>query len=207
VDLEARWRAVWAEVASGDPLQVLTAIVDAYGESHRAYHNLDHLVDCLAQLDHAAQLPDRFMEVELALWFHDVIYKPLSSRNETASASYARRALRGGGVDERVVARVERMILDTQHREAPASNDGCVVVDIDLSVLASEGEAYRAYESGIRQEFSWIPGQAFRQRRIKLLQRFLAREHIYYTRYFRDRYEDRARQNLERAIRRLRRRS
>ena len=50
-----RWQAVWSRLgatltgASLDPL--LTALIERYGESHRAYHNLTHLDECLAQFD------------------------------------------------------------------------------------------------------------------------------------------------------------
>jgi predicted metal-dependent HD superfamily phosphohydrolase len=47
-----------------------------YSEPARAYHTFEHLARCFRELDRARtemRSPDR---VELALWFHDAIYRP-----------------------------------------------------------------------------------------------------------------------------------
>lgn len=119
------------------------------------------------------------------------------------SARYAARALGAGGADAGTVDRVRELILDTRHRAPPDTPDGRLVGDIDLAILAAEPTAFERYEAGIRREFSWVPGEAFRRRRAEVLRRFLDREHVYSTGLFRERYEARARANLRRSLARL----
>ncbi|MEA5468385.1 hypothetical protein VB714_05850 [Spirulina sp. 06S082] len=64
----------------------LTPILDAYREKHRYYHTLQHIEECLILYD---RLPTKSPTVEIALWFHDVIYNPQGPNNEMQSANYA----------------------------------------------------------------------------------------------------------------------
>src|SRR5262245_38057021 len=79
--------------------EVYSALVSAYSESHRHYHTAQHITDCLEQLDAASAVADSSEEIELALWFHDAVYKPTSSKNELKSADWAREFLRSVGVE------------------------------------------------------------------------------------------------------------
>jgi predicted metal-dependent HD superfamily phosphohydrolase len=151
---------------------------------------------------HVATAPT---DVELALWFHDVVYKPLSARNERASASWATRSLEGGSAPAATVDRVVAFIMATEHKEAPEDPDARLVVDIDLAVLGRDRDGYQLYEDGVRKEFSWVPGATFRNRRATVLSKFLKRPSIYCTKTFQERYEKQARKNLESAIAKLRR--
>lgn len=63
-----------------------------YKEPYRAYHNLTHLEDVLNKLNWAkgeniALTQQEFDEIEIALWFHDVIYEPKQPDNEEKSAA------------------------------------------------------------------------------------------------------------------------
>ena len=65
------------------------ALLAAYSEKHRHYHTIKHIDHCLRELDGAKSLAHDPAEVELALWFHDAIYDPHSSKNEERSADWA----------------------------------------------------------------------------------------------------------------------
>lgn len=77
------------------------------------------------------------------------------------------------------------------------------MVDLDLMILGSSEAKFDAYEVGIRQEYAWVSEEDFRFHRAKILQSFLDRPSIYYTERFREKYEARARANLERSIKKL----
>jgi len=202
-ELEARWQTLWASAASAEAGEIGQRILDAYGQPHRAYHNLEHLVECLAELDSVSDLAQRPSEVELALWFHDVVYKPLSSKNEEASAAWARKEMDGGGVDGQVIDRVVALILATRHNSVLDDPDQCLVADIDLAVFGRDRAGYASYEEGVRQEYCWVPGATFRKRRAERLKVFLLRPKIYYTSELGHRYEEQARKNLAAAVRKL----
>jgi predicted metal-dependent HD superfamily phosphohydrolase len=141
--------------------------------------------------------------VEAAIWFHDAVYDATRPDNEARSADLAERQLRAMGAAEAFVVKVHDLILDTRHTSAPTSSDGRWLVDIDLSILGGEADAYDEYDRAIRLEYAHVPEEAYRVGRASVLRSFLARPAIYLTDYFRDRYEAAARENLARSIRGL----
>lgn len=204
--LERSWRRAWSGLGaqgSGDELR--GELLEAYGESERRYHNVEHLVDCLRLLEATQELARDLGAVEMALWFHDAVYDVRGTDNEEESAVWAVEALGGAGVDKGRVEAVRAMILATVHGAAPVDLDQQLLVDIDLSILGSSAERYERYEEQIREEYSWVPGPLFRAQRAMILGRFLEREWIYQREWFRERFEAAARVNLAQAIEALNR--
>ena len=67
--------------------QVLYQILlDAYTEPHRHYHTVQHIVECLDLYHQVKKQLEQTLWVELAIWFHDVVYDPQSNENEMRSA-------------------------------------------------------------------------------------------------------------------------
>ena len=198
-----RWHALMSQWGVPDSDATFSDLLSAYSESHRHYHNATHIDDCLAQFDRAASLAEQPHEVEIALWFHDAIYQPTSSRNEQKSAEWASRFLISVGAPEERSDRVSKHILATVHA-ADTADDTALVVDVDLSILGRAPSDFERYEKAIREEYKWVPGPLFRRKRIAILQSFLDRPVIYGTDYFRELYETQARVNLEWAIECLR---
>jgi len=97
------------------------------------------------------------------------------------------------------------LILDTAHRSSPASNDGRLIVDIDLSILGKPPAVFDNYDAGIRLEYAHVAEPVYRAGRLAVLRGFLARSEIYQTPMFVRQYEQPARENLFRAIERLQR--
>lgn len=182
---------------------VYAELFTAYSEPHRHYHTTTHIDACLAQLDQAREIAEAPHEVELALWFHDAIYNPASSKNEAESAKWAKELLQSLGAAEDQQARISNYILATKHDAEPDSGDATLVVDIDLSILGHEAEEYDLFERNIRKEYRWVPRPLYRRKRIEVLASFLKRRSIYGMEYFHGRYEEQARRNLERSIRGL----
>jgi predicted metal-dependent HD superfamily phosphohydrolase len=108
------------------------------------------------------------------------------------------------GVSPDISTRVAALILATKHDREPGSPDARLLVDVDLAILGCEPAVFAAYDRAIRQEYSWVPEEEYRGARAAILQRFLHHPAIYHTRFFRDRLETQARQNLERLIATLR---
>lgn len=171
----------------------------AYNEPHRAYHTLEHLTECFAQLD-GARPADRPAEVELALWFHDAIYDTRAADNEARSADWARGVLADARVDTDSIQRIEALILVTRHDASPTDDDQRIVLDVDLSILGAPAERFAAYESQIRQEYAWVPEDVYCAERTKVLRSFQDRAVLYYTAHFRERLEAQARKNLGRSL-------
>lgn len=194
--LGAQFDAFWSRLTQDDPAPERDRLLAAYGERHRAYHNLTHIADCFDQLTWSPQAPERPMEMEAAIWFHDVVYKPFSATNEADSAAWAGSCLAAADVEQNAIEWVEALIVATQHTEAPDDPDTQLLIDIDLSILGRSRPRFEAYEAQIRREYRWVPGPLYRKKRGAILRSFLDRRSIFSTAAFRERYEQPARDNL-----------
>jgi len=201
------WLSLCSRLGAGSAgREVLERLIEAYREGQRAYHTLDHILQCLEWFGltrSTARHPD---EVEAALWFHDVVYDPRALDNEARSAEWAAGALAAAGIDEERVARIATLILATRHDHIPTDGDAALTTDIDLAILGAEPTEFDEYERLIRREYAWVPEETFCTKRAALLEGLLVREYIYHTPFFRDRLEARARENLQRSVGTLQRR-
>ncbi len=200
----SRWAALCSRIApSLDSMAAFGELSAAYAEKHRAYHNAEHIVECLARFDEVADLAENPDEIEFALWLHDAIYKTRGGDSEAESAEWATRLLTEGGADPAATGRVNAMIMATKHAAEAPFPDAALMVDIDLSILGREEDRFDRYEDDVRREYRWVPGPLFRAKRKEMLSAFVERESLYETEHFRSRYESQARTNLARSIERL----
>jgi len=183
-------------------------LVTAYGESWRHYHTLAHIEDCLVHLDAVRDLLRSPEEVELALWFHDVVYDPRSKSNEFDSAVWLKDFLVSGDRPLVQVNRVYSHILATQYHYKVIDLDRQYMIDINLAILGSSEAQFHEFERTIRQEYNWVPQAKYCRQRVEVLQSFFGyaehvnswRSPIYQTDYFRDHYEVMAEKNIKQAI-------
>ena len=175
-------------------------LIQRYSESHRHYHTLTHIQRMFAAWEpFQAQLDDP-VSVAWAIWFHDVIYKPLRKDNEEKSAEFARNTLQQLAAPQAQIAEVEKMILaSANHMHPPqaASNDLLFFLDIDLLILGSHREEYQEYTQQIRKEYRQVPGFMYRSGRKKVVQAFLGAPQIFKTPPFFQTYEQPAKENLQ----------
>jgi predicted metal-dependent HD superfamily phosphohydrolase len=201
--LQASWQRTWAALAAQPREGLFEQLIACYREPHRRYHTLAHLQACLHQLHPVLDQAEHAGEVELALWFHDAVYRFDRQDNELQSAQWAQRELAAAGVAAEVVERVYALVLATRHAALPATADEQLLVDIDLSILGETTEIFDDYERRIREEYAWVADALFREKRAAVLRGFLARPSIFSTAHFRQRLEQQARDNLQRSIARL----
>lgn len=174
----------------------------AYNESHRFYHNHKHITDCLTQLDCFSHLAENLHEIELALWFHDVVYDTRRNDNEEESADIAYDFLESVNAAEEVIERIGNLILVTKNH-LPRIRDEKLIVDVDLSIFGTNLKVFEEYDNSIRKEYSWVPVNQYHRARAEVLTNFLNREAIYSTSEFRSFFERRARENISRKIKQL----
>ncbi len=188
----------WAELAGDSPTSRTewAAVVGAWTEPHRRYHDLAHLAAVLGIVDELAGAATDPAAVRLAAWYHDVAYDPQRSDNEEVSAARARIGLLGL-VDEATVAEVERLVLLTAgHDPAPGDANGAVLCDADLAVLAGPPEAYAAYASAVREEYAHLSDAEFTAGRTAVLEQLLALPALYRLPQVAGQLTARARANL-----------
>ena len=170
-----------------------------YTERHRAYHTLAHIAHCLREFDTAKHLAKNPVAVELALWFHEVIYDPWKKDNEELSALLAEEIIEE--MDLSCSKEVGTLILATKHLTIPKSIDAQLVVECDLAILGQEEKIFAVHEKQIRKEYHWVPEQLYKEKRAVILHQFLDRPSLYATPFFREKYEQQARKNISQSLR------
>jgi predicted metal-dependent HD superfamily phosphohydrolase len=199
----------WAQLAGNSPTSRTewAAVVAAWGEPHRRYHDLGHLAAVLGlvgELAAAAVDPDA---VRLAAWYHDVVYDPRRGDNEGVSAERARAGLRGLVPPERVEEVVRLVLLTAGHDPAPDDANGAVLCDADLAVLAAPPGAYAAYASAVREEYGHLSDAEFTAGRTAVLEHLLALPALYRLPALAEEWTPRARANLAAELSLLQRRA
>ncbi|MGZ5786919.1 MAG: HD domain-containing protein [Ramlibacter sp.] len=200
----ASWRQAWQDAGAAQADEGLhRGVIACWSEPHRHYHTLQHLGECLALFGETREMAGRPGEVALGLWFHDAFYEPRRDDNESRSADWARSCIVKAGAGVEAADRVHALIMQTRHQAAPQGADAQLLVDIDLSILGATAQRFDESDLQVRAEYSHVADAAYREGRRAILQGFLARPRLYSTDYFRSRFEERARENLHRALARL----
>ena len=202
VTLRDRWARTVGEHAEAGV--VVESLLARYAEPHRRYHDTAHLrtvLDLVGELAYEADDPDA---VTLAAWFHDAVYDPARADNEERSARLAERGLRDAGVSPELVAETARLVRVTaEHAPAEDDRNAHVLCDADLAILAAEREDYDAYAAAVREEYAFVPDEAFRAARAAVLRDLMSLPRLFHTRLGSARYEEAARGNMRAELERL----
>ncbi len=187
--IEIRWREIQKQ----------------YSLKIRHYHNLSHIDHMLS---HAKSVKGKITNWEnflFAIWYHDIVYKPTKKDNEDKSAVWAKKGLKSLKIDEKSSKSIQDLIISTKNHKIQLNenNDNAYLLDIDLSILGAEWEKYQTYIRNIRKEYSIYPNFMYRNGRKKVLQHFLERKTLYFTKVFQDKFEIQARKNLTKEIKML----
>lgn len=197
--LSARWHtALLAASPAARPEPYADALLARWAEPHRRYHNTAHLQAVLDHIDVLEQYAADPHLVRLAAWFHDAVYLPDRSENEERSARLAERALPEAGLSQQDTAEVARLVrLTVTHAPEDGDANGAVLCDADLAILAAAPEAYAAYAAAVREEYAFVPDEAFRVGRADVLTQLLALPRLFRTPHGEREWEAPARENLE----------
>lgn len=184
---------------------IKNALSNLYQAPDRHYHGLAHIEALLALAkEYAASLFDG-EAVEAAIWLHDAVYDSRRSDNEEQSALLAAEMLLDRADPQRL-ERIAAMIRATATHTLPdfddAENarDAALFLDMDLAILGAPAADFDAYEEAIRREYDWVDEAGWRKGRAAVLERFLARKHIFHTAAFRQRFAAQARSNVKRSL-------
>jgi predicted metal-dependent HD superfamily phosphohydrolase len=176
-------------------------LVEAYSSSDRYYHTLKHIYHVLKIIDNLQAHTTNLATVQLAAWFHDVVYDTKAKNNEERSADYACELLSSLGIPRSNITAVTCLIINTKNHQAAADDfDSQVLLDADLAILAANPVQYREYANSIRQEYAWVSEAEYIVGRAHVLESFLQRQRIYFTALMFEVAEKPARCNLNAEI-------
>lgn len=202
-----RFEQLWSRCAKNGSRSVagecFEEVMRHYTEPHRRYHTPEHVAHCLEQFDDARAGMDYPDTVELAIWYHDVIYNNGARDNELQSARLFERRARPV-MPASVVERVHGLIMVTVHPHAcPQTGDQGYMIDIDLSSFGLPWPRFQRDSIAVREEFPHMSDEEFYTKQCEFLSKLLERDYFCYTEFFRARHEARARENITRYLEEL----
>lgn len=198
-----RWRDLCSRLPASPACDqdLLFWLVEAmHAHPTRAYHNLDHIDECLDALARWRGLAREPETCELAIWLHDSVYLPGRPDNEDRSAAMLRTIAPVLGLEPARTDRAARIIMATKHDGRAAEPDEQLVADIDLSGLARTWASYQRTKAAVRQEFAHASEEQWRVGRGNFLRGMLARPRIFHHAAIHADCERGARENLQREL-------
>lgn len=199
------WQRLCTDLQVGAPhvSNSFQLFVTRYSEPHRAYHTLAHIKDCLEQFALVRHLCEDPLAVELAIWFHDLIYDVPPRENEVRSGESLLDFAQEAHLPFTTSVVAHKCVLATAHAHEAGFPDAHIMVDVDLSILGRSWDVYETYTKQIRKEYAVVPDVFYRHKRKQIMEKFLqsvCEKGLYHTDMFRSLYEAQAKQNLEREI-------
>ena len=196
----SRFQSLWQRCliagATDASADIHQRLVDGYNEPQRRYHTLAHIDHCLSMFDQCKSLAINPDALEIAVWFHDAIFVPGKPDNEALSAELYRDLSAGVHTDE-FRELVGRLIMATLHNELSLDDsDAAYMVDIDLSSFGLPWEEFLRDSRHLREESAELSDADYFQKQGAFRSCLLSRPHFYQTDFFRQLYEQQARDNL-----------
>ena len=184
--------------------QAYDALLGAYTEPHRVYHDIRHINDLLAvfelpQVAHLAADPER---VKAGIWIHDAVYRIGSATKEIDSGKWCIPFLLDLECNLRFCFKVIADVYATNHLSPPRDSDAQMLVDIDLSGFAKPWDEFlrnngKLYAENVLR--GGVPEEVYWKNRDEFLRRLLEKP-IYVHPLLRRMWEDKARINIERVL-------
>ncbi len=149
-------------------------IVRVYCESHRLYHDENHLEKVLEDIEKVRTLAKSWNTLFVAAVFHDFIYSSMSRTNEEDSARLCLELTKAWNWSESEKAEITSHIISTKdHLGADRSKDFGILSNADLKVFGLPQKKYEKAVWTIYREFRAVPWIIFRKKRIEFLEKFL----------------------------------
>lgn len=185
--------------------QIRVELAALYRAPERHCHGLSHLAHLLDLFDErrgALRDPDA---VEAAIWFRRALHDTRRQDNEMRSAEFAAARLGGLVAPDRVnfIVRAIRAaggFPPPDFAEGARTRDAAEFLDMDNAILGAPRSSFDEHERALRKEYGWRDDAAWADARAARLHWLLSKPRIYHTPHFRERFEDRARDNLVRAL-------
>lgn len=171
-----------------------------YSAKNRHYHNLTHLENMINELLLVKDYIEDFDLLLFSVFYHDIVYKSTAKDNEEKSAKIAQERLSKIALSEKQLKQIYNQIIATKSHQNAIDLDTNYLLDADLSILGKNWEVYEKYILQIRKEYSIYPDFLYNTGRKKVLINFLEFNEIYKTAFFKEKYEENARLNIQKEI-------
>jgi predicted metal-dependent HD superfamily phosphohydrolase len=149
----------------------INTILAMWNESHRHYHNLNHLNDLIEQINEnkSNYSQKEYEKMMLAALFHDCVYDPMSEDNEEKSAQFFMECVIDKSNTD--LLEVKQMILDTKTHQA-TTNLSEKFNQLDMNIVERDFNQLLEWETGIYNEYKAF-GEKYKEGRLKFLESLL----------------------------------
>jgi len=146
-------------------------LLSMWNESHRHYHNQNHLLDLISQINENKEQfgsQNNYEKMILCALFHDCIYDPMRNDNEERSAEFFESCCQDKNSD---IHEVKQMILDTKTHES-TSELSEKFNQLDMNIVERDFDQLLEWEKGIGQEYK-THGEQYKLGRLSFLESLL----------------------------------
>ena len=146
-------------------------LLSMWNESHRAYHNQNHLLDLIEQINENKSKFDSQKDYEkmiLCALFHDCVYDPMRNDNEEKSADFFMNSCQEKNKD---IVDIKQMILDTKTHEATTTLSE-KFNQLDMNIVERDFDQLLEWENGIAEEYKAY-GDKYKLGRLQFLESLL----------------------------------
>lgn len=190
------WRQCLLDQSADNSAAIHQQLITSYNEPQRVYHTLNHVEHCLTHFDKIRVYLQNPQAVELAIWFHDVIYKPGAADNEQLSADFFMETTLNLFEDS-FRNTVYQHIMATVHCGTDIDNsDTKYMVDIDLSSFALPWPEFLRDSNKVREEMGSLSDEVYYRKQSAFQSNLLDQPRFFKSDYFYENYEEQARRNL-----------
>jgi predicted metal-dependent HD superfamily phosphohydrolase len=148
-------------------------ILNRWNEPHRFYHNREHLNDLFRQIKNAFDKKEydklTYDKLILVALFHDIIYDPLSSNNEEASAEFFLNCSKKHCLD---IMDIHQAILDTKTHYSD-NQLSKIFNEFDMKIVERDYTSLLKWEEGIYNEFKSFGNNIYKCARIEFLKKMV----------------------------------
>ena len=149
----------------------INTLLSMWNESHRHYHNLNHLNDLIQQINEnkSKYSEKQYDKLIITSLFHDCIYEPSKDDNEEKSAQFFEDCcLDKSNLD---IKEIKQAILDTKRHHSTTKLSESFN-KLDMSIVEKNFDELLEWENGISEEYKFA-GKNYKPSRIKFLESVL----------------------------------
>lgn len=174
---------------------------DEYCQPHRFYHTWHHIHNMFAI---ARDLGEELtVNQRVAILYHDIVYIPGSNDNERLSVLLLKTHIAQNPTQFKEafpnanIETISAIIMDTKDHNPSQYRESKLVLDLDMSILATNQFDYYQYTLDIRKEYADFDGERMNVGRAVFLQGILLQPNIFFTDVCKARFEQAARDNIK----------
>jgi predicted metal-dependent HD superfamily phosphohydrolase len=150
-------------------LNIDSTIMDRYNETHRIYHDINHIIFMLEECKKLGWLDND--ELFISIIFHDIVHHPLNKNNEELSVEFMRKTCHGV-IDESVINKISVTIMDTVNH-IPTQELSEMLIKLDLISFEKDPVTMlNNHKLVIKEYLQFYPLEDFKKGSLKLLKKF-----------------------------------